>query len=565
MNIFDTLTLQQLIHDSAQELQTLLPQYPDTRDLGSELSNHGDLQKMLDLRFTVAIVGQMKAGKSTLMNALIGRDLAPVGVTETTATINYFRHGSGDLCDQFRIHWKDGSQDTKPLAELQRWVTEENIPRITSVDFFADAKFLETANIVDTPGTRSVLKDHQQTTKGFLGETYGGKADAVIYVINPVARKSDVDMLAFFGEKSRLPGASPANSIAVFQKWDVMDNPLATAQRLCERLQQDLTEKVSEVIPTSGLLTNATRILCEETWQNMARLGQSPELTCKRILRLDKYFGENVSGASLTDTERKYPMESVRTSLGAQTGWWSVLRFSVQLAHEEDIDDGAALRKRVLEASGFEALRNTLEARFFSRKTLLQPLTLLRKLSEPAKTAELRLDNKLAKKDLEVGTEVLYQEPYNTDSRLDVIRHYINDIRAADKARKDEIQKVAKRLGYIKQRVEDAGDRFDTDMKCLDTLKVVESVPRTPLEDRELLERLFGAHGTAVWQRLGLESEAALDARAFDRAQQLLHRYQQMPGTEFADLYERASELLQAILSYLKQTTEKSKGRKLNE
>ena len=36
----------------------------------------------------VAVVGRMKAGKSTFINALLGEDLAAVGVTETTATIN---------------------------------------------------------------------------------------------------------------------------------------------------------------------------------------------------------------------------------------------------------------------------------------------------------------------------------------------------------------------------------------------------------------------------------------------------------------------------------------------
>ena len=44
--------------------------------------------------FTLAVAGQMRVGKSTLINAMIGADLAIPGVTETTATVNWLRHGT---------------------------------------------------------------------------------------------------------------------------------------------------------------------------------------------------------------------------------------------------------------------------------------------------------------------------------------------------------------------------------------------------------------------------------------------------------------------------------------
>ena len=238
-------------------------------------------------------------------------------------------------------------------------------------------EFLETADIVDTPGTRSVLEDHQKTIEGFLAEElhnetlfYSGKADAVIYAINPVGRQYDEDMLRFFGDTTRLPGTSAANSIAVVQKWEHNENPLTVVKKQCEHLQEDLKGKVSVVLPTSGLLANATRNLREDTWQKLAKLGvQSTDAAISYILRYEKRFGAEVDGASLTKTERKYLMESVRKRLGEETNWWTVLHFSVQLAHKEKIDDGPALRKAVLDASGIEELRDVLQERFFSRAT----------------------------------------------------------------------------------------------------------------------------------------------------------------------------------------------------
>jgi len=43
---------------------------------------------------TIAVVGRVKTGKSSFINALLGDDLAAVGAQETTATINYFRRGN---------------------------------------------------------------------------------------------------------------------------------------------------------------------------------------------------------------------------------------------------------------------------------------------------------------------------------------------------------------------------------------------------------------------------------------------------------------------------------------
>src|SRR5438128_12582752 len=57
----------------------------------------------------LAVVGRMKAGKSTFINALLGQDVAKVGVTETTATINRFCYGTpADPQRPVRCHWRGG-------------------------------------------------------------------------------------------------------------------------------------------------------------------------------------------------------------------------------------------------------------------------------------------------------------------------------------------------------------------------------------------------------------------------------------------------------------------------
>src|SRR6266700_2206349 len=59
----------------------------------------------------VAVVGQVKAGKSMFINAFLGEDLAKVGTTETTATINHFRYGKKDSNNPVHCFWRGGRDD----------------------------------------------------------------------------------------------------------------------------------------------------------------------------------------------------------------------------------------------------------------------------------------------------------------------------------------------------------------------------------------------------------------------------------------------------------------------
>src|ERR1700731_4064962 len=66
------------------------------------------LAQQVDQPCVVAVVGRVKAGKSTFINALLGEDLAKVGASETTATINYFRHGRPNPERPVRCVWRNG-------------------------------------------------------------------------------------------------------------------------------------------------------------------------------------------------------------------------------------------------------------------------------------------------------------------------------------------------------------------------------------------------------------------------------------------------------------------------
>lgn len=61
----------------------------DDRDLAGEAT--AERQRLLEARFFAACVGQFKRGKSTLINALVGEDVLPVGVIPVTSWSRFCR------------------------------------------------------------------------------------------------------------------------------------------------------------------------------------------------------------------------------------------------------------------------------------------------------------------------------------------------------------------------------------------------------------------------------------------------------------------------------------------
>src|SRR5581483_85863 len=80
------------------------------------------LVQLAEDRFNLAVVGQFKRGKSTLMNAVIGRDLLPTGLLPLTSAITTLCYGPKPRVILKRQGWS--LDDEIPLDELAQYVTE---------------------------------------------------------------------------------------------------------------------------------------------------------------------------------------------------------------------------------------------------------------------------------------------------------------------------------------------------------------------------------------------------------------------------------------------------------
>ena len=181
------------------------------------------------------VVGEVKAGKSSLLNALFGQEFAKVDVRPATDRIYIFRYGSED----------------KSVQVSQR-VTERYLPISILQDF----------NVVDTPGTNTMVAAHQTITESFIP-----RADLVLFVfsvVNPWSQ-SAWDLLDFVQKKWL------KNVVFVIQQADLRDPP--EIELICRHLQDTAMQKLAfrppvfAVSARKALLARTTGLDKERLWK----------------------------------------------------------------------------------------------------------------------------------------------------------------------------------------------------------------------------------------------------------------------------------------------------------
>lgn len=142
-------------------------------------------------RFNLTVVGQFKRGKSSLMNAIMGRDLLPTGLLPLTSAITTLCYGPSERVVLRRKGW--ALQPEIPLSELPQYVTERGNPGnekgLLEARVELPVPFLRRGlHFVDTPGVGSAKLENTQTTYEFLPQ-----ADAVIFVTSVEAPLSEAE------------------------------------------------------------------------------------------------------------------------------------------------------------------------------------------------------------------------------------------------------------------------------------------------------------------------------------------------------------------------------------
>ncbi|MFC7533127.1 dynamin family protein [Actinoplanes sp. GCM10030250] len=329
-------------------------------DAGGQVQQIGD---RLSDPLRVAIAGRLKAGKSTLVNALIGRRVAPTAAGECTRVVTRFRYGAADC---IHVVTRDGERRSLPLDDDGMVPGRLGVPaaRIAYVDVTLTSDRLRDLTVVDTPGLASTDVAGSARAEEAVGidpDSAGevAAAEAVIYVFTQAVRADDLRALEAFHAASARMATSPINAIGVLGKVDTLtggaDDPWPVAGPLAVQQAALLARTVGDVVPVAGLLAETAEAgrLTGADRDALARLAtlEAAELTLLLV------------SADLFRTRAAPVGADQRDRLLTRLDLYGIGFACAQLAADPKLGTGELVR-RLHAASGFARLRDTVDQTF---------------------------------------------------------------------------------------------------------------------------------------------------------------------------------------------------------
>ena len=341
-----------------------------------------NMLERVDQPCELAIVGEVKAGKSSFVNALLDSNLAMVGETEMTATINFFKYGHPeDKNKPVRVVWEDGSEEwqTREFLDSLQGNTPEVLEKASKIDhleFFLDNEKLRRVTLVDTPGTGSLVKAHERSANDYLmagqqnlrkkhseqSVRLKNRADAVNVVTGRVEQEATNQLVSKFSH-----GTSAFNSIGVMTKID-LESGTSTDDwnRRCNKYHEMLRHQLNCIVPVSASVYSTVMKLTREHKMEEIKdaLQYIPIDVFEEVCNSQTFFDESVDCFN----DYKLPYQTRKKIAGYADDWMVFYT----IARELRTHSVEAANQKLLEYSGIPQVNKVLEKQFFSRSRIIR-------------------------------------------------------------------------------------------------------------------------------------------------------------------------------------------------
>jgi hypothetical protein len=314
------------------------------------------LRKRAEEPLRVALVGTVKAGKSTLVNALLGEQLAPTDARECTRIVTWYRHGNAPSvrarhATQGEIRIPTLRQDGRLELDLGHLDANE----VEWLDVTWPAAPLEEFTLIDTPGMASVSTEVGERTIEFVAPEGGVTvADAFVYLLRSL-HAHDVEFLRTLGD--RTGGETSMGSIAVLSRADELGagrlNAMAVANKAVDRLRDDPTLEAAceTVVPVAGLLALAGQSLRQSEFAHLAKVAALPPDRLSALMASTDRF----MSAEADDL----PSPRDRTNLVHRLGMFGIRLALVVI--QMGVSDATTLADELVRHSGLDELKRVID------------------------------------------------------------------------------------------------------------------------------------------------------------------------------------------------------------
>ncbi|MFZ0546877.1 MAG: dynamin family protein [Candidatus Promineifilaceae bacterium] len=226
-----------------QEQEALLKRTRDTlgrlrdalADIGAATADRtalSDSIRQVDELFLLVVAGEFNAGKSAFVNGLLGHTILAEGVTPTTSQIHLLKYGE---------------ESSQTPVEKGIWIQT------------APIEFLKNVNIVDTPGTNAIMREHETLTAEFIP-----RSDLVLFLTS--ADRPFTESERVFLSQIRDWGKK---TVLIVNKIDILDNEGAVAEVLefAGSSANKLVGDIAAVFPVSALLAKKAKAGEPRFWE----------------------------------------------------------------------------------------------------------------------------------------------------------------------------------------------------------------------------------------------------------------------------------------------------------
>lgn len=428
--------------------------------------------------FSIVVVGEFSAGKSTFLNALMGKRVLPSFTSETTATVNFLKSKDkapdGEAGIVYYANGQTQSLEKADFETIQKYVSTRSEIQVAQdvehLDLFLDSKFLEEGvMLVDSPGLNGTKAHHKEITERQIERS---SASIFMFRANAPGSKSDFEFLRELKQKVN-------TIIFVLNRIDeIRPSEGETVEDVVEKLRESYKEQFPEdtVMPEIWPIA-AYPALVARSKQSMEYLGIiNPTEEQKKKWLSESRFGafEDRLWRFLTNGEKAHQMllEPVNRALNLLSMERNRIKEEKNVLEKKD--DGGEIREQII---ALEAEEKNIEIKIKGlRSEINQSIAEIMRDEKESVVAKIEAFRGRKQRQIEDWETVNDYDEY-MDGFNQEVEHYFKRIaRDINEDMNDRIrEEVSTKFNEIVEEINQVFDKSEISVQISQTYEVKES------------------------------------------------------------------------------------------